>query len=190
MVAGLQEVGAKRWGANVKPKTAQFRNLPADLAAADVLAIVDTREQLPFDVAPLRMVTGTLATGDYSIVGLEDRITVERKSLSDLIGCCGVERERFQREVERLRSYETRCVIVEASWDDLEAGDWKSKIGAQAVVGSVLGWVASGVPFVMAGDRERAQGYCAKILYLAARRYYRIARTFVASMAEGPGGGE
>jgi len=159
-----------------------------ELDTADVCVVVDTREQLPFDLAPLQVRSGTLTTGDYSINGLTDRIAVERKSLADLIGCCGVERERFQREIERLRAYETCCVIVEASWDDLESAKWKSQIGAQAVVASVLGWIAFGAPFVMAGDRERAQAYCAKFLYIAARRYYRIARSFVASLGNEPGG--
>lgn len=152
--------------------------LPAELKPEHVIAIVDSREQLPFVLDPLRTREGTLQSGDYSIVGLTDRIAIERKSLSDLVACCGIERLRFQRELERLRAYETRAVIVEASWSDLEAGEWRSQMTAQSVLASVLGWICYGVPFVMAGDRVRAQQYCAKMLFLAARRHYRIARGF------------
>ena len=41
--------------------------IPAELQPADVTAIVDTREQLPLDLSPLRVERGTLATGDYSV---------------------------------------------------------------------------------------------------------------------------
>jgi len=33
-------------------------------------------------------------------VGLEDRVGIERKSLSDLLGCIGGSRDRFERELE------------------------------------------------------------------------------------------
>ena len=69
------------------------RSLPAELKAEDVTAIIDTREQLPLDLAPLRMKRGTLATGDYSIKGMEHVVSLERKSLDDLLGCIGHDQE-------------------------------------------------------------------------------------------------
>ena len=49
--------------------------------------IIDTREQAPFTFRHERMGAttepGTLAVGDYSLAGLEDRVAVERKSLPD-----------------------------------------------------------------------------------------------------------
>ena len=50
----------------------------------DIVAIIDTREQAPLDLSPLRTEKGTLTTGDYSIKGLESEIAIERKSLPDL----------------------------------------------------------------------------------------------------------
>ena len=41
----------------------------------DVLAIIDTREQLPLEL-PLRSITDTLPTGDYSVSGFEDLIAL------------------------------------------------------------------------------------------------------------------
>jgi len=43
--------------------------IPATLKPEAVTAIIDTREQMPLDLSPLQTVTGTLDTGDYSIVG-------------------------------------------------------------------------------------------------------------------------
>ena len=69
----------------------------------DVLAIIDTREQLPLEL-PLRSITDTLPTGDYSVSGFEDLICVERKSLPDLIGCMTSGRTRFERELQRMKA--------------------------------------------------------------------------------------
>ncbi len=82
--------------------------LPAMLAPEFVTAIVDTREQLPLDLSPLRVQTGTLDTGDYALAAAPDLIRLERKSLDDLLGCVGRERERFDREVMRLLAFPVR----------------------------------------------------------------------------------
>jgi ERCC4-type nuclease len=73
-------------------------HLPAELRPEQVTAIIDTREQLPLDLSPLGSTSGTLATGDYSVKGLEHVVAVERKSLADLLGCVGQHRERFDRK--------------------------------------------------------------------------------------------
>ncbi|HPM84555.1 MAG TPA: hypothetical protein PLF81_27810 [Candidatus Anammoximicrobium sp.] len=155
--------------------------IPAELRPEQVTAIVDTREQVPLDLQPLRTITGTLATGDYSVVGLESVVALERKSLPDLLCCVGRQRERFDREVMRLLAYPTRALLVEASWADIEQGEWRSEVTTQAALGSLLGWIASGLPVVMAGDHRRAGRYAARILYTAARRRWREARALVTS---------
>ena len=100
----------------------------------DIVAIIDTREQAPLDLSPLRTEKGTLTTGDYSIKGLESEIAIERKSLPDLLGCVGRERERFDKEVKRLMAYPVRALVVEATWHELEAGHWRSSIPPSAAV--------------------------------------------------------
>lgn len=160
--------------------------LPADLRPEHVTAIIDTREQCPLDLAPLRTRRGTLATGDYSISGLENVVAVERKSLSDLLGCIGQERERFDREVQRLLAYPVRALVVESTWSDIEAGGWRSKVTPAAALGSLLGWMAMGLPVVMAGDHDRAGRYVGRLLFLAARRRWRELR----ALAQWTEGGE
>ena len=143
-----------------------------------VVAIRDSREQLPLDLSPLKMVSGTLATGDYSVAGLEQSVSIERKSLPDFLGCVGRERERFEKEIQRLLAYETRAIVVEATWNELEAGlwlsgthyKWRSKITSSQAVGSALGWIARGVPIIMASNHERCSSFVARLLFTAARR--------------------
>jgi DNA excision repair protein ERCC-4 len=156
---------AKRW-----PR------FPADLAPEDLVAIIDSREQQPLDLAPLRSRVGTLATGDYSLRGLESVIAIERKSLADLLMCVGQERDRFHREVLRLLAYPVRALVVESTWLELERGDWRSKVKNTAALGTVLNWVGMGLPVLMASDHARAGRYVSRLLFLAARRRWREAR--------------
>jgi hypothetical protein len=50
--------------------------IPAEPAAENLVALIDTREQTPLDLAPLRTERATLATGDYSLRGLENVIAI------------------------------------------------------------------------------------------------------------------
>jgi ERCC4-type nuclease len=162
-----------------KPPRRARSSLPAELRPEQVTAIVDTREQLPLDLAPLRAEAGSLVTGDYSVRGLETVVAIERKSLPDLLGCIGQDRERFDREVVRLLAYPCRAIVIEATWGDLEAGQWRSQVSPSAAVGSVLGWIAAGLPVIMAGDHARAGRYVGRLLFTAARRRWREARALV-----------
>ena len=156
--------------------------LPAELRPDQVTAIIDTREQLPLDLSPLRTVTGTLTTGDYSIYGLEQIVAIERKSLGDFLSCVGGERDRFQRQVDRLVAFPVRALVIETTWLELEAGAWRSKITANAAIGSLLGWIAQGVPVLLAGDHKRAGRYVSRLLFTAARRRWREARSLTATV--------
>lgn len=156
--------------------------IPATLAPESVTAIIDSREQQPLDLQPLRTEAGTLSTGDYSAKGLEHVVRIERKSLSDLVGCVGRERERFDREVQRLLAYQVRVLLVEASWADIEAGDWRGKVTPEAVTGSLLGWIASGLQVELVGDHYRAGRFASRILFTVARRRWRELRTMAGAI--------
>jgi DNA excision repair protein ERCC-4 len=158
--------------------------LPAELQPATITAVIDTREQQPLDLAPLRTTAGTLAAGDYSVLGLEHVVAIERKSLPDFLCCVGTERERFDACVQRLLGYPVRAIVVESTWAEVEAGGWRSRVTPQAAIGSALGWIAAGVPVVMATDHERAGRFVSRILFTAARRRWREARALAAGIAE------
>jgi ERCC4-type nuclease len=156
--------------------------LPADLPAERVVAVCDTREQLPLSLEPLQTVRGTLATGDYSVRGLEHHIAIERKGLGDLLACCGTERERFEREVQRLLAYPVRALVCETTWSEIEAGAYRSQIKPQSVIGSLLGWSAMGLPLLMVRDHATAGKYVGRLLFIAARRRWRELRALAGTM--------
>ena len=164
--------------------TLQTIRLHSELKPELLTAIRDSREQQPLDLSPLKMVTATLTTGDYSLVGLENVIAIERKSESDLISCVGTERTRFEKELKRMLAYPVRAIVVESSWHRLEHHTWRSRVTPKAVIASLLGWSAMGIPVVMANDHQRAGQYVAKMLFLAARRRWREARSLVDSVLE------
>jgi DNA excision repair protein ERCC-4 len=144
-----------------------------------VTALIDTREQRPFDLAPLQMERATLDTGDYTVKGLEKSVAIERKSLPDLVMCVGRERERFERECQRLMAYPVKAIVVEATWHDLELGNWRGRVSPLAVTGSVLGWMASGLPIIMGHNAQLAQRLVSRMLFIAARRHYRQVVTYL-----------
>ena len=153
----------------------------ADLRPEDVTAVVDRREQRPLDLE-LKMVPGTLATGDYAPLGLEHLVCVERKSLEDLCLVVGRERERFERELQRMQAYETRVIVVESSMASIELGQYRSKVSPAAVIGSIYSWIARGITVELAGDRTRAAKAVSRILFSAARQRWRELRAFQESL--------
>lgn len=126
-----------------------------------MIILVDTREQAPFafqgyDAAPLPT---TLPVGDYSIPGFEDRVSIERKSLDDLVSCLMNEnRDRFERELARARSYDLFCVVIEATVTDISRGRYRSEMKPQAALQSVITFqVRYRTPFIWAGNRKAAE---------------------------------
>ena len=128
------------------------------LRCVELVLVADTREQAPYQFEKYRCELGcaSLPTGDYSIAGLEDRAAIERKTLDDLISCLmGDNRERFQRELARLRGYDVAAVVIEASMEDAREHRYRSKMEPHAVLQSILAFqVRYGVSFIWAGSRE------------------------------------
>jgi DNA excision repair protein ERCC-4 len=149
------------------------------LKPEEITVVVDTREQCPYDLAPMQSTTQGLATGDYSLVGLKEYVCVERKELGDLISCIGPGRERFKRELQRMGAYSGRCVVVEASWADLTSGNYKSRLNPESATNTIASWVGQyQVPFMMLGDRKGAQIFTGRFLFHAARRWVERAEKF------------
>lgn len=133
--------------------------------------IIDTREQEPFTFQSLSSAPGTLDTGDYSLVGLTDLVCAERKSLPDLLGCVGSGRDRFKRELTRMAAYPFRCLIVEASHAQIEAGQWRSQLKPAHVLGSLASWMISyNLPIYLAGTHDSGAAFLERWLTHAARK--------------------
>lgn len=160
---------------------------PAEPKEENLFAIIDTREQLKYDLSPMQWVRGTLGEGDYSLVGLEHIIRIERKNFGDFLMCVGNERERFEKEISRLKAYEWRHLVIEATWEQIHAGDWpeyetrngelkKSEVTPAAAKASIWSWMAQGIPVHMAGSREAGQMFVRKALLTAARHQFENVR--------------
>jgi len=136
--------------------------------------LIDTREQCPWSFHELPSETATLDTGDYSVKGLSHLVSVERKSIQDLVGCVGADRDRFKRELQRLRAYRFALVVVEADAATLEQGNWRGKLQPAHVLGSLAAWIAQyNMPIWIGGDHDMAGRFVERYLYQCAREVAR-----------------
>ena len=130
--------------------------------------VIDTREQTPWTFLDgIVVVRGTLPTGDYSLVGFEIALAVERKSLADLVACCTAERPRFVRELVRMSTMTMAAVVVEADVSAVHAHAYRSQVLPSSVLGSVASFfVDYGIPVFFAGDRAQAAAFAHSLLRL------------------------
>lgn len=129
-------------------------------ALENITILVDTREQdtpqarkrlegmnLPYERQKLDF-------GDYSAkckvseneeIDFSDVFAIERKmSLDELCGCYCRSRERFTREFERAREKNAKLylLIENATWENIYAGKYRSKMSANALTASMLAWLS------------------------------------------------
>ena len=86
--------------------------------------IKDTREQDGWFFSPYDkcsgMEVGTLHTGDYTLEGFEDVVCIERKaSVSEIAMNLGKKKSTFYKEIERMRDFHFRYILLEFSASDL-----------------------------------------------------------------------
>lgn len=123
-----------------------------ELPPTPYVVVRDTREQRPYEFSqPLawtpkkhfrvQTTIGCLQSGDYSLLGHETQIAVERKSLCDLYSTFGQSRPRFHRELERLAAMPFAAVVIEAEWSTiLGAPPVRSRLLPKTVLLSVVAW--------------------------------------------------
>ena len=144
-----------------------------------MIILKDTREQAPylFDRWNIKTQETGLTTGDYSILGFSDKIAIERKTLNDLISCLmDKQRERFEKELTRGRSYELFVVVIEANLFQISNKNYHSVMNPDAVLQSIIAFhVRYGVPFLFAGDRSGGEymtfSLLSKYLYEIEKRF-------------------
>jgi len=136
--------------------------------------LIDSREQAPltFPASPRSASRSALPTNSCICDGvdLRDVVAIERKSVSDLLGCVGSQRQRFERELCRLAQLRFRALVIEATLNEVVAGTAGRRLTSRQVVGSVLAWTFKyGVEPIFAGDRTNAAVVVATLLHHAAR---------------------
>lgn len=97
--------------------------------------LYSSAEQLPytFDVTTWDMKRVKLDTGDYMLEGNND-ICIERKSLDDYVRSISTDKERFFREVERLKEFKIRYIIVEGNLTHILEGKHSSNLSSTDIV--------------------------------------------------------
>ena len=141
-------------------KTDHFQILKSinELANLKPVIVVDSREQTPLPIARFECRVGTLRTGDYSFCGAEEYFSVERKSIMDLVGCCGGDnRDRFERELHRLRGYHFARLLVVGTKEEIQAGKYRSSMAPSSVMSTLNAFEARyNVPVVFSPTPETA----------------------------------
>jgi ERCC4-type nuclease len=133
-----------------------------------MIIAIDTREQKPFEfktvrprqtVIPVTAVVQTLTVGDYALMVdassapiasdradalIDRRIVGERKSLADLYSSATHNRDRFERELERMSDYAYRFIVIEADWlaimDPNSVLAHPTKASPRSIASSLLAW--------------------------------------------------
>jgi len=119
--------------------------------------VVDTREQAPWHFTGLTrpgktkkdkpvdiivpLVHKGLKSGDYSIEGLEDLVSIERKSLKDAYASIGSDHDRFKREVERLNEMRVAAIVIESTDEDLKFPESFTQTTYAAMYGTKIAWM-------------------------------------------------
>jgi len=130
--------------------------------------IIDTREQQPYTFKGA--VRQALKSGDYSLLGFETRVSVERKSMPDLFQSLGKGRARFEKEFKRLAGFDYAALVVECTIEDLKENPPRhGALPGATVFKSVISWsIRYGVHVFFAGSRRYARAVTYEIL----RKYW------------------
>lgn len=139
--------------------------------------ICDTREQRPFSFDPTKFTVtrGTLATGDYSIAGLETVVTVERKSLGDLVSTLIHDWLRARKEFIRMSGFEVAAIVVEADMSDIIAKRYESDASPSSVIGRMNAiFLDHGIPVFLWGAQPKCMAPVESFFALAAKKLGRV----------------
>jgi len=79
-----------------------------------------------------------LPVGDYTLLGLEDKIIIERKTLPDLVRSIIQERAGFIQKCEKLSAFRKKCLVIEGSLGLLKTPYEDSQAHPNAVFGSLI----------------------------------------------------
>lgn len=142
-------------------------------AQQKLTVLVDSREQRPFDFDAERfeVVRATLRTGDYTLPGLEDRFTLERKSISDLVSSVIHDAIRFRKELYRLAAFDLALIVVECDYQDVIQHRYESEANPASVIGRVHGYLIDhGVQTVFIGHRPNSTDYVERLMTLVNKK--------------------
>jgi ERCC4-type nuclease len=120
------------------------------------IIIIDSREQTPLTFT-FPTVTAGLTTGDYSVAGLEYDFCIERKTLPDLYSSLTSGRNRFMRELHRMKAYPFARLLIIGSEHEVEQGASRHRgVNPKSILHSLAAIEARGVPVVFSSSPANA----------------------------------
>lgn len=143
----------------------------------EVLSIkIDTREQTPLVFDGIKTETGKLTAGDYAPnSNYFCDLFIERKSLYDLAGTLGNQRERFEREVIRAKSLGFYLVVlVECKYSEVAAfgygNPFAKKMNGSHIHHEIRDLMTryDNIQFLFSGNRARSTELVEKIFRMGA----------------------
>ena len=135
------------------------------------VVIVDTREQNPFSFTRFRdwfarVEKKPLKVGDYSLAGLEEVCTIERKDLSDLVHSLTVERRVFLGRLRQMSRYPQRLLVITAALSQVKSPYSYSSASPNKITQSLVAVLAGlQVPFLCVETHELGEEIVASYLY-------------------------
>lgn len=153
---------------NIKPrvvkKNLKVRNIGLyhPPIPANMTVVIDTQEQLPYMFSGCRTFHKSLGEGDYSIEGWENKISIERKSANDFYGSIvnnkdTNNRDRLEREFERMKSYKFKALVIEEEEQDILCPEMYGRdINRNSIYGSIISFEVKYGLHVYYGSRK----YC------------------------------
>jgi ERCC4-type nuclease len=134
-------------------------------------AIIDTREQNPLSFRRFKgwfakIEHRALALGDYSIQGMEDICTVERKDLADLICSFTTNRAVFIKRLRRMAELPHSLLVVTSSLTEIKSEYPYRAANPNRITQSLLA-VLTGLrlPFICTDTHELGEEIVASYLY-------------------------
>jgi ERCC4-type nuclease len=149
------------------------------------VAVVDTREQLPFSFHRFKgwfagIERRALPLGDYSVAGMEDSCVVERKDLSDLINSFTGQRAVFINRLRRMSELPHSLLVITAPLSLVKSAYPYGRANPNQITQSLIAVLAGlRLPFVCTETHELGEEIVASYLY----------QTFLYDWLEGNGHG-
>ena len=156
---------------------------PLHPSQVTVLSARNEQANWDFTCKGARQEEATLGIGgaDYTIKGFAHVLRVERKEVNDFIGSITNERERFERQMQHMRQFPFRAVIVE--WPSFigllnglgrneHARLFRSRAHWNGVRGSTLHLSRRYCPIIFAGDRDEARDYAWDFMFGVAEDWW------------------
>lgn len=149
------------------------RERPKIVIPDGFIMIQDVREKKPiFEPAPW-IINQHLKTGDYSIKGFEDMITIERKSIVDLYGSMSGGRKKLEKELERMKKMKWYGMMIEGCEDKVLRKQSYAKMEPNQMYHSLCSFELRGVHIYYAKLKQDARDW---ILSRLTRFYNHVRR--------------